>query len=321
MNHPKPGTAEYQEHVVEEIECFSRFFKDGEGHETLHIPIPPSWQEAERRAAMVILEKTGAFINGHIDERLKRCPHPRLLSLGSGPGGMEISYAQTTPHAEIVCMDLNPEVLDLGRERAGQLGLKMEFIPTDLNVVELPENEFDIVYCAASLHHIIELERLAEQIRKTLKADGDLVVIDVIPPSGYLMWPETREVVQAIFKTLPQRFRVNHTGYSVPRVDEEIWEADTSQYGMECVRSGDIVGVLGSAFPIKAFVPYFSISRRLLDSMYGPNYDLADPLSNATFNWIWEMDRYYIESNMLLPETFFGIYGNDKTKVVNWQQR
>ena len=136
MNHPKPGTPEYQEHVAEEIEYFSSLFKKGEGHETLHIQIPPSWQEAERRAAMVIHAKTGDFMNGHVEKRLNKHPGARLLSLGSVPGAMEISFAQNAPQAEIVCMDLNSEVLDLGRERAGQLGLNMEFIPTDLNTVE-----------------------------------------------------------------------------------------------------------------------------------------------------------------------------------------
>ena len=94
MHHPKPGTAEYEEHVQEEIEQFSAFFTDGEGRETLQQPIPLAWQEVERRAAMVILEKTGAFLNGHIEKRLNARPGTRPLSLGSGPGGMEIEYAK-----------------------------------------------------------------------------------------------------------------------------------------------------------------------------------------------------------------------------------
>lgn len=308
MGHPKPGTAEYEEHVQEEIEQFSGFFTDGEGRETLQQPIPPAWQEVERRAAMLIHEKTGAFLNGHIEARLNARPGTRMLSLGSGPGGMEIEYAKQSRGSRFVCMDLNPGLLDLGRERARELGLDMEFIAADLNLVELPRREFDVVYCAASLHHIIELERLAEQITHALKPDGELITVDVVTPNGYLMAPKTREVAHAIWKTLPSKFRVNHTAGVRPKLDTELWEADTSQHGMECVRSGDILPVLESAFDVREFVPYFSISRRFLDTMYGPNYELDKPLDKAIFDWIWALDRNYIESRTLPPETFFGIY-------------
>jgi SAM-dependent methyltransferase len=291
MNHPKPGTADYQRHVQEEIEQFSGLFRDGEGRETLHQPIPPSWQEAERRAAMLIHEKTGDFLNGHIAKRLSQGPEMRLLSI-----------------AKIVCMDLNAELLGLGRERAQQLGLNMEFAATDLNVAELPENEFDFVYCAAALHHVIELERLAEQIRRTLRPEGEFLTVDVITQSGYLMWPETRAAVHAIWQTLPAKLRVNHTRVPKGQVDEEVWEPDTSEHGMECVRSGDILSVLRQAFEVRYFVPYFSISRRLVDTMYGPNYDLSSALDFAVFNWIWALDRHYLDSGQLKPETFFGIY-------------
>lgn len=308
MNHPKPGTVDYERHVAEEIEQFSSLFKEGEGRETLHQPIPASWQEAERRAAMLMHEKTGDFLNGHIEKRLAIRPGMRLLSLGSGPCGMEIDFARTSPQAKIVCMDLNAALLELGRERAAQLALNMEFSPADLNTVELPANEFDYVYCAAALHHVIELERLAEQIKKTLRPKGEFLTVDVITQSGYLMWPETREVAHAIWETLPARFRINHTRLPKGQIDGEIWEPDTSAHGMECVRSGDILSVLEQAFEVKHFVPYFSISRRFLDTMYGPNYDLSASLDIALFNWIWALDRYYLESRQLRPETFFGVY-------------
>lgn len=308
MNHPKPGTAEYASHVREEIEHYSGFFKEGEGLEKLQQPIPPSWQECEQRAAMVIHQKTGAFLNGHVEDRLNAIPDARLLSLGSGPGGMEIAFAGNARHAKLVCMDLNGELMNLGRQRAAELGLNMEFVEADLNVVDLPAGEFDIVYCAASLHHLIELERLAEQMTKTLRPGGVLITVDVVTQNGYLMWPQTREVVHAIWKTLPARFRVNYTADVKKRLDERIWEADTSQYGMECVRSGDILPVLANAFEAEHYVPYFSISRRFLDTMYGPSYELDKPLDKSIFDWIWALDRHYIESRTLPPETFFGIY-------------
>jgi SAM-dependent methyltransferase len=205
-------------------------------------------------------------------------------------------------------MDLNPGLLDLGRERARELGLDMEFVPADLNTVSLPVAEFDVVYCAASLHHVIELESVAEQITSALRPDGELIIVDVVTPNGYLMAKRTREIALDIWDTLPRKFRLNHTADVHPRWDTKLWEADTSQYGMECVRSGDILPILEREFARDAFVPYFSVSRRFLDTMYGPNYDLDQPLDKAIFDWIWALDRHYLESDYLPPETFFGIY-------------
>ena len=136
MSHPRPGTEEYRKHVDEEIEHYGALFEDGEGRETLQQPIPPSWQECERRAAMVVHAKTGAFLNGHVESRLNARAGTRFLSLGSGPGGMEIEYAKNARGSHFVCMDINPGLLDLGRQRAAELGLDMSFVPADLNTVE-----------------------------------------------------------------------------------------------------------------------------------------------------------------------------------------
>ena len=126
-----------------------------------------------------------------------------------------------------------------------------------------------------------------------------------------LMWPETAKTVRPLFRMLPERFRLNHTGYAEPRVDDELWEADTSEHGMECIRSEDILPVFERAFTVEQYVPYFSISRRFLDTMYGPNYDLTAPLDRVMLNSIWKLDRHYLESGRLRPETFFGVYGRN----------
>src|SRR5690348_6326929 len=170
--HPLPGTPEYDEHVREEIEHYGRVYEDDKARETLMQPVPPSWTEVEIRCAALIRAQTGNDEVGHVAERLAGRDGARLLSLGCGPGGVEIVLAQHAPTASFVCVDLNPDLLTLGRQRAAELALNVEFAAADLNTVELPRAEFDIVFCHAALHHVIELERLAEQMRCALKAGG-----------------------------------------------------------------------------------------------------------------------------------------------------
>lgn len=308
----KPGDPEYARLAREEIEHYSDIFL-GEAappsaKATLLQPVPPSWIEAETRAAALLAHRTGFDLSGHVLNRLRQMPGTRMLSLGCGPGGVEIYFSHHVPDAHIRCIDLNPELTALGRTRAAAEGLDVEFATGDLNLIELPPEEYEIVFCHASLHHVLELERLAGQIRKTLRPGGNLITVDVCSRNGYLMWPETKEIVGQIFRSLPARFRMNHTAHCNPQLDEDVWEADTSAVNMECIRSQDIVPILASTFQTQHFVPYFTICRRLVDTMYGPNYDLTQSLDTALFNWIWELDRHYLDSQQLRAETFFGIY-------------
>ena len=55
-----------------------------------------------------------------------------LLSLGSGPGGVEMVFARECPEADYVCMDVNAGLLALGRERAAAEGLAATFDAIDL---------------------------------------------------------------------------------------------------------------------------------------------------------------------------------------------
>jgi len=307
-SHLAPGSTEYEQHVQGELEHYGRIFASDKGRERLVQPVPPSWSELERRASLAVREATGSTASQHVVNALMARPGVRLLSLGSGPGGVEIEFAQQAPGARITCVDLNEELLALGRTRARELALNIDFLKADLNTIDLPRAEFDIVWSHAALHHVVELERLAAQIKRALRPDGTLVVVDVISANGYRMWPENRDVVRRVFAALPRRFRLNHTAYGEARVDEEIWEADTSAHSMECIRSQDIVSVFERAFQTNAFVTYFSISRRFFDTMYGPNYELSQPLDLSLLNAIWELDLHYLREGQLKPETYFGIY-------------
>jgi SAM-dependent methyltransferase len=304
-----PGTVDYDHHVRGEIELYSKLFASEAAREQLVEPAPASWSEAEGRAAALIRDATGADMVEHVVRRLRARSETRLLSLGSGPGGLEIGFAQQVPQSRIFCLDLNEDLMALGRDRAEELSLDVTFETADLNVAELPADEFDVVFCHAALHHLVNLEHVADQIGRCLRKHGEFVVVDVITRNRYRMWPENERAVVSLFRSLPARFRVNHTAYATPTIDDEIWHGDTGDGSMECIRSEDVLPVIETYLDKHAFVPYYSISRRFLDSMYGPNFDLSQPLDCALFNWLWEFDVHSLRNLELQPETFFGIYG------------
>lgn len=305
---PPPGSRAYARHMAEERKHFADLHDSAAPGGNLMEPAPPVWEEALRRADERVARITGKGMIEHVVSRLRLRADARFLSLGSGPGGLEILIAQECPEASYVCLDVNPAVLALGERRARELGLRMEFREADLNTVWLEPGAYDMIFCHAALHHLIALEHIFSEIRRALRPEGVFIVCDIITRNGYRMWPETRKMMQAIWKTLPELYRRNHAAGRRGRVEERVWEPDTRSGGMECIRSEEILGLLRAQFREVCFVPQMALARYFFDSSFGPNYDLTRPLDRAVFEWIWALDEYCLDQGKLRPTSFFGIY-------------
>lgn len=302
---------DYSARVREEIEHYNKIYKDDASRATLTQSVPLSWTYIEAKADKLIrnLNDGRSFVD-EIVSHIRACGGGRVLSIGSGPGGLEMDIARhisDVPY-EIVCLDLNPNLVSLGQERATLENLNVRFVVQDVNELSLGSDEYDVIICFASLHHLLNLEHVCFELNRSLKPTGKLVVVDIITRNGYLMWDETYTVVQSIWAFLPEKYKLSHTGYAEPRVDLIYENRDYGSSSMECVRSEEILSVLSDYFECKIFIPLYSISRRFFDTMYGPNYDLSKELDKSILDMIWNLDLFYLTTNALRPETMFGVY-------------
>src|SRR5688572_2943021 len=101
--YPVPGTSEYKQHIKEEVDHFTGLFSDPVARETLFQPVPSAWHEVERRLAELIRQHTGNDEAGHVVTRLNQRSGVRMLSLGSGPCGVELFFARQAPNSFIHC--------------------------------------------------------------------------------------------------------------------------------------------------------------------------------------------------------------------------
>jgi len=303
----RPGSAAYDRQIGMEVKHYRQLFGDEPGAKLME-PAPSAWDEALARTAQRVRTLTGREGDDHLLVLLNERPGIRMLSLGCGAGGVELYYARESPAAEITGIDINPHIIELGNHQAQAESLNVRFEQADLNTAVLPEAAFDIILCHASLHHLLEMDHVFAQMTRALRPGGHVAVTDVMARNGYRLWPETAKVANAIFRTLPKRFRLNHTGYRDARIDETLWAPDTRAEGMECMHSEEIVPLLRQHFRELVFVGSHAFARRFFDTMYGPNFDLGQPLDQALFDWIWQMDCHYLDTGVLRPETFFGVY-------------
>jgi SAM-dependent methyltransferase len=230
----------------------------------------------------------------------------RILSLASGPGGVELDLARKLgAETMIECIEINEELIALGTERAREERLNVRFYCQDINALRLEPRRYDLIMAHAALHHFVALEHIFTQVHAALKPDGEFVVNDVTSRNGYELWPETKAMVGQLWALLPERLRVNRSLYPAPQVDPEYPDRNYLGDGFECVRSQDILPLLQERFQVVHCVPYFAFARRFFDRMFGPNYDLSKPFDRAAVEFIWQLDCGLIRAGALRPETAF----------------
>jgi SAM-dependent methyltransferase len=105
---------------------------------------------------------------------------PRILELGCGEGNLSIRLASRG--LDVTAIDLSAERIERARTlaRALELQIQPNWIAADLNTFPLPHNGYDCVIAHDSLHHILHLDRLCEQVLHTLKPGGYFVIMDYI---------------------------------------------------------------------------------------------------------------------------------------------
>jgi SAM-dependent methyltransferase len=94
-------------------------------------------------------------------------PEMRVLDVAAGTGNASIPAAERG--ARVTASDLVPELLEAGRERAGDL--ELDWVQADAEHLPFADGSFDAVWGSAILHHL-DLKRAGEELRRVLKPGG-----------------------------------------------------------------------------------------------------------------------------------------------------
>lgn len=305
----KTNPTNYKRRLQNEISHYEKVFRG-----RLSQKVPPVWDKVEEHFANQI-EKTCRVRNlyQYVAHHVRNKKRVVVLGLGSGSCGNELDgiaplLKQQGCQMELICIDINSKILDQAYKEALKRKIKFTGIVMDANEMKLEVNHYDVVVAYASLHHFMNLGHIAREINKSLKKNGLFVTVDIPTRNGYRMWNETHRVVCDLWKILPAKFKIAHTGFTKPTYVEFYENIDYSKNSFECIKSEAIIPSLQKHLKEICFVPALSISRRFFDTKFGPNYNLKFPLDQSILNFIINLDSYYISSNYLKPETFFGAY-------------
>lgn len=233
-------------------------------------------------------------------------PGGRWLSLGCGGGAREVRAIRQGFARSVLALDISAASLEVARERALQEGAQaIEFRVADLNALDLPPKEFDLVLMEMSLHHVKALEATLDQVARSLRPDGYLVVNEFVGPSQFQFTDLQLEITRDLLGVLPASLRKDVNSGAVKedyqrRPIEHWFDADPS----EAIRSDEIVGELEKRFDVVLRRDYGGAVLHLALEFIAHNFDPAD-----------EKDMAILHVAGLLEErlTRQGILGNDFT--------
>jgi len=239
-------------------------------------------------------------------------PNKKLKALTLACGDMtgEYQFLRNLGVASIDAYDVSPGQREkFFRRMMGKLDLEVEYHIEDVNIIQLEENHYDIVYVQQAYHHFEALEHISAEINKSLTNTGIFVLIDYIG-KNFLQRTETQKrVCQYIWDRLPEKLRVDLHG----KVRERIQIPEIKNLSpFEAIRSEDILDTLSSSFKSEHQFLYGAILFPLINGFAQNFTDSEEDLK--LLQQLWDLDRLLIETQLVEPNFIRAVFSKKPIK-------
>ncbi len=135
-------------------------------------------------------------------------PFAEALEIGSGTGYFSLNLLQLGLIGRSTATDISPGMLARLERSAADLGLEVETVCAEAEVLPFADASFDLVFGHAVLHHIPDLERAFSEFRRVLRPGGTVAFcgepsrygdrLAALPKrAGHLVAPAWRRLVGA----------------------------------------------------------------------------------------------------------------------------
>jgi SAM-dependent methyltransferase len=292
------------QHVIRQLRASSEAYREAAERESAvwgeHFSDPDVIRVRQEDAtAGALLRVDRARIGLPEVARLQGLSFQHGLSLACGSGRAERHLMRAGICRSFVGIDIAPDALDEARRAAAEESLDISYQCGDLNDVSLPESAFDLVVTQNCLHHVLELEHLAEEIWKALRPGGYVWIDDFIGETQF-QWTDARlAFVNGILSALPEKYRINRLDnmkigpYVRPR-------PGTLGSPFEAIRSAEIVPVFKRWFDIEWRRESNSIMNLVFPTGTRAAYAATDE-GRALCEMLLAFDQLLIDQDVLPP--------------------
>lgn len=150
---------------------------------------------------------------GGLVRRLGLKPNFAVLELGPGPGYFSPAVARALPAGKLVLVDVQPEMLDMARNRVEAKGVRNgEYCRGDASALPAETSSFDVVFLVAVLGEVPDREACLREIHRVLRPNGLLSVTEYkFGDPDFIPLPEVQSSVQAAgFQSCSRHGRLFH---------------------------------------------------------------------------------------------------------------
>jgi 2-polyprenyl-3-methyl-5-hydroxy-6-metoxy-1,4-benzoquinol methylase len=105
----------------------------------------------------------------------------RVLDIGCGDGRSTVLLALLG--AEVTGIDISPDAIEVAKERAiaNNTSSRTTFICSPLEIAQIDDGSFDVIWCDAFLHHVIpDLEQILITMKRWLVSGGSIVITEPV---------------------------------------------------------------------------------------------------------------------------------------------
>ncbi len=243
-----------------------------------------------------------------------------FASLGSGNGDAEVRIAQGLLAQGlstfcIDCLELTPEMNARTTELAQLSGVASQIraLAVDLNSWT-PQHAYSAIMANQSLHHMVELERVLNNVKNAMRPEARFLISDMIGRNGHQRWPEALAIVREFWNELPQTHRHN---LLLNRAEPEFLDWDCSVEGFEGIRSQDILSLLCERFDFELFLPFANIIDPFIDRAFGHHFDADGPWDRDFIDRVHARDEIELAAGNIKPTHLIAVL----TKTAPVQRR
>jgi SAM-dependent methyltransferase len=122
------------------------------------------------------LPDLGAILVGAAGVR----PGQRVLDVAAGAGNVAIAAAAGTG-ADVVALDVAPELLEAGRQIAQERGIALEWVEGDATELPFADGEFDVVLSCVGVMFAADHGRAARELARVCRPGGTIGLLSWTP--------------------------------------------------------------------------------------------------------------------------------------------
>jgi SAM-dependent methyltransferase len=239
----------------------------------------------------------------------------RIVSVGAGDCVHEIAMIKKLLELgesdfAIEALELSPVRLDRARVCADQAGVGKYLLLREADLNEwVPEHKYSAAIAKDTLHHIVGLEHLFDAIHDLLEEDGVFLTTDTIGRNGHMRWPEALEIIQSIWRFMPDHYKTNH---QLKRFEKEYDNWDCSKSGFEGIRAQDILPLLVEKFSFRNFLGFGNLPDIFIERGFGHNLSIYNPRDTGFIDFLEQLNTLLVDLGYLKPTMTYAVMTRKK---------